>query len=71
MIEKKDEKEAQELKKVYNHYLNKRTDFMEKTQIKNKDSFSELIGDYASPPDQILKLNTFPDQNHVLVSKQI
>ena len=38
MVDKKiDEKEAQELKKIYNHYLDKRKEIMNNTQFKVED----------------------------------
>ena len=44
LIDKKiDEKEAQELKEIYNHYLNKRKDIMKNTQFKVEDVFGDVI----------------------------
>ena len=43
IYEKIDEKEAEELKKIYNHYLDKRSEIMEKTQIKVEDLFNDII----------------------------
>ena len=57
--EKIDEKESQELKKIYNHYLDKREEIMNSTKFKVEDIFSDVISkDYISP-DQITKLNNF------------
>ena len=50
MIDKKiDEKEAQELKKIYNHYIDKRKEIMKNTHFRvnvfgdviSKDNFSQ------------------------------
>ena len=44
MIDKKiDEKEALELKKIYNHYLDKRKQIMDSTKFKVKDIFGDVI----------------------------
>ena len=44
MIDKKiDEKEALELKKIYNHYLDKRKQIMDSTKFKVEDIFGDLI----------------------------
>ena len=44
MVDKKsDEKEAQELKKIYNHYIDKRSEFMKNTAFKVKDVFGDVI----------------------------
>ena len=47
MIDKKsDEKEAQELKKIYHHYLDKRKELMNSTKsnFKVEDLFGDVIG---------------------------
>ena len=38
-----DEKEAEELKKVYNHYIDKRKEIMTNTQFKVEDVFGDVI----------------------------
>ena len=44
MVDKKiDEKEAQELKKTYNHYIDKRSEIMKNTIFKVKDVFGNVI----------------------------
>ena len=60
MIDKKyDEKEALELKKIYNHYLDKRKQIKDSTKFKVEDIFGDVISkDYISP-EQITKLNIF------------
>ena len=60
MIEKKiDEKEALELKRIYNHYLDKRTEFMNSTKFKVEDIFGEVISKDTISQEQIIKLNNF------------
>ena len=44
MVEKKfDEKEAQELKTIYNHYLYKRKEIMKKISFRVEDVFVDVI----------------------------
>ena len=44
MIDKKsDEKEAMELKKNYDHYIDKRSEIMKNTQFKVEDVFGDVI----------------------------
>ena len=60
MIDKKiDEKEALELKKIYNHYLDKRKDIMKNTQFKVEDVFGDVISKDNFSQEQITKLNNF------------
>ena len=60
MIDRKiDEKEALELKKVYNHYLDKRKEIMKNTEFKVEDSFSEIYKKDKISPEQITKLKSF------------
>ena len=60
MVDKKiDEKEAQELKKIYNHYLDKRKEFMKNTQFKVEDVFGDVISKDDFSQEQITKLNKF------------
>ena len=58
MIKKIDEKEAQELKKIYNHYLDKRKEIMKNTQFK-VDVFGDVISKDNFSQEQITKLNNF------------
>ena len=44
MVEKEDEKGALELKKIFNHYLDKRKEIMKKTQFKVEDFFGDILG---------------------------
>ena len=60
MIDKKiDEKEALELKKLYNHYLDKRKQIMDSTKFKVEDIFGDVISKDSISPEQITKLNNF------------
>ena len=44
MIDKKiEEKEVQQLKQIYNHYLDNRKEFMKNTQFKVEDVFGDVI----------------------------
>ena len=58
MIDKKiDEKEAQELKKIYNDYIDKRSERMKNTQFKVEDVLGDVISKVSTSPEQITKLN--------------
>ena len=60
MIDKKiDEKEALELKKIYNHYVNKRKENMNSTSFKVEVIFGDIISKDSISPEQITKLNNF------------
>ena len=60
MIDKKnDQKESDELKKIYNHYLDKRKENKNSTNFRVEDLFGDLIGKASIPTEQITKLNNF------------
>ena len=60
LVDKKiDEKEAQELKKIYNHYIDNQTDIMHSTKFKVEDIFYNIISADTISPEQITKLNNF------------
>ena len=60
MIDKKiDEKEAEELKKIYNHYVDKKSEIMKNTQFKVEDVFGNVISKDNFSQEQITKLNNF------------
>ena len=60
MIDKKiDEKEANELKQTYNHYIDKRSGIMKNTQFKVVDVFGDVISKDTFSEEQITKLNNF------------
>ena len=60
MIDKKiDEIEALELKKIQNHYLDKRKEFMNSPNFKVEDVFGDIISEDSISPVQITKSNKF------------
>ena len=60
MIDKKIyDKEAQELKKIYNHYFDKRSEIMKNTSFKVEDVFGDVISKDNFSQEQITKLNIF------------
>ena len=58
-MKKIDQKEFGELKKIYNHYLEKRKEVMKNTQFKSEDIFGGNINKDTISPEQIAKLNSF------------
>ena len=72
MIDKKiDEKEAQEMKKIYNHYLDKRKDIMMNTQFKVEDVFGDVISKDNFSQEQITELNNFLAKKNVNINLNI
>ena len=60
MIDKKiDEKEANQLKQIYNHYVDKKSEIMKNTQFRVEDIFSDVISKDTFSTEQIIKLNNF------------
>ena len=60
MIDKKIHgKEASELKKIYNHYLEKRKQILDSTKFKEEDIFGDVISKDSVSPEQITKLHNF------------
>ena len=60
MVDKKiDEKEAEELKNIYNHYIDKRKEIMKNTQFKVEDVLGNVINKDTFSQEQITKLNNF------------
>ena len=60
MIDKRnDEKETMELKKIYSHYLDKRSEIMKNTSFRVEDVFGDVISKDSISPEQITKLNKF------------
>ena len=53
------EKEAQDLKKIYNHYIDKRWEIMTNTSFKVEDVFCDVISKDNFSREQITKLNIF------------
>ena len=69
MVDKKiDEKEAQELIKIYNHYLDKRKEIMKNSQFKVEDVFGDVISKGSFSQEQITKLKNFFSKNNENVS---
>ena len=63
MIDRKiDEKEAEQLKQIYNHYLDKRKEIMKKTQFKVEDVIGDVTSKDSFSQEQITKLNSFLDK---------
>ena len=53
MVDKKiDQKEADELKKIYIHYIDKRSEIMKNTQFRVEDIFSDVISKDSISPEQ-------------------
>ena len=60
MIDKKiDQKEAEQLKQIYNHYIDKRKEFMDSTKFKVEDFFGDVISKDSNSPEQITNINNF------------
>ena len=60
IIDKKiDKREALELKKIYNHYIDKRKEIVDSTKFKVEDIFGDVISKDSLSPEQITKLNNF------------
>ena len=60
MVDKKiDQKEAEESKKIYNRYIDKRKEIMKNTQFEVKDVFSDVISKINFSQEQITRLNSF------------
>ena len=58
-MKKIDEKEALELKKIYNHYVDKRKEIINSTKFKIEEIFGDVISKDSISPEQITKLNNF------------
>ena len=60
MIDKKiDQKEAEQLKQIYNHYVDKKSEIMKNTRFRVEDIFNEVINKDTISQEQIVKLNNF------------
>ena len=53
------QKEADQLKQIYNHYVDKKSEIMKNTQLKVEDIFNDVINKDTISQDQIIKLNNF------------
>ena len=60
MVDRKtDQKEAEQLKQIYNHYLDKRKDIMKNTSFRVQDVFGDVISKDNFSQEQMKKLNNF------------
>ena len=60
MVDKKiNDKEAMELKKIYNPYLDKRKEIMKNTHLKVEDVFGDFIGKNNFSREQLTKFTKF------------
>ena len=60
MIDKKnDQKKTEQLKKIHNHYIDKRSEFMKNTSFKVEDVFDNVISKDKFSQEQRTKLNNF------------
>ena len=60
MIDKKiDEKESEQLKQIYNHYIDKKSQIMKNTQFKVEDVFTDVNSKDTISTEKITKRNKF------------
>ena len=59
MIKNSDDKEAQDLKNIYNHVLDKSKEIMKNTQFKVETLFGYILGKESISSEQITELNNF------------
>ena len=60
MIDKKfDQKEAEQLKQIFNQYSDKREEILNSTKFRVEDVFGDVISKDNISPEQITKLNNF------------
>ena len=60
MIDNKiDEEEAEQLKQIYNHNVDKKSEIMKNTQFKVENIFTDIISKDTISTEQITKLNNF------------
>ena len=52
-------KEADQLKQIYNHYVDKKSEIMKNTQFRVEDIFNEVVNKDTISQEQIVKLNNF------------
>ena len=53
------QKEADQLKQIYNHYIDKKSEIMRNTQFKVEDIFNDVINKDTISQEQIVKLSNF------------
>ena len=71
IVEKIDQKEAEQLKQVCNHYIDKRKDIIKNTQFKVEDVFGDVISKEIFSQEQITILSNFFSQNNVNINTKI
>ena len=72
MVDKKsDEKESEQLKQIYNLYIDKKSEIMKNTQFRVEDIFTDVISKDTISTEQIMKLNNFFSQNDVNININI
>ena len=52
-------KEAEQLKQIYNHYVDKKSEILKNTQFKVEDIFTDVNSKETNSTEQITKLNKF------------
>ena len=53
------QKEADQLKQIYNHYVDKKSEIKKNTQFKVEDIFNDVMNKDTISQEQIVKLNNF------------
>ena len=53
------QKEADQLKQIYNHYVDKKSEFMKNTSFEFEDIFNDVINKDTISQEQIIKPNNF------------
>ena len=66
-----DQKEAEQLKQIYNHYIDKRKEIMKNTSFKGEDVFGDDISKDTILPEQRTKLKKFFSQKNVSINIKI
>ena len=59
VIKKINERESEQLKQTYNHYIDEKTEKTKNTQFKVEDIFTDVISKDTISTEQITKLNIF------------
>ena len=72
MIDRKsNEKESEQLKQFFSHYIAKKSDIMKNTQFTVEDVFTDVISKDTFSTEQTTKLNKFFSQNDVNIDIKI
>ena len=71
MVDKKIDEKAQQLKRIYNHYLDERKETIFSTKFRVEDIFGDVISKDSNTPEQITKLNNFFSRNNVNINKNV